>query len=184
MNLVLVTGNANKAKQYELILGSPIEAVALDIDEIQSLDLKIILEAKARAAYSELKRPLIVDDVSYEIQELKGLPGPLVKWFVETIGPEGLCRLADQTKDRKVVARVGIGYCDQNGFQSFIGEASGVVPQHAAGTGGFGWDAAMIQDGWEVTHAELSDEEYHKASIRKIALDALKTYLTSHNAQV
>lgn len=179
MDLVLVSGNAHKAKQYEEILGAPIETVALDLYEIQSLDLKEILEAKARLAYSTLKRPLIVDDVSVEIEELNGLPGPLIKWFLKTIDREGVCRLADMTKTRRAVARVGIGYIDEHGFQAFIGEGQGRIAERPAGTRGFGWDPVFVQDGWDVTRAELSDTEYENASIRKIAIDALKSYLQS-----
>lgn len=179
MDLTFVTGNRDKAEQYEKILGHPIKTAALEIGEIQSLDLKEILEAKARAAYAELKVPLIVDDVSLSIDELKGLPGPLIKWFLKTIGTEGVCRMADMTKTRRATAHVGIGYCDEHGFMAFIGEGRGHIAERPAGTGGFGWDSTLIQDGWDVTRAELSEDEYARASIRKIALDALKSYLSS-----
>ena len=177
MTLTLVTGNKDKANQFAKILGYPLETVALDIPEIQSLDLTEILEAKASAAYRQLQVPLIVDDVSLTIDELNGLPGPLIKWFLTSVGAEGVCRLADMTKARRATAQVGIGYYDQNGFRAFIGEGRGHVANHPAGTGGFGWDSTLIQDGWDVTRAELNEEEYLKASIRKIALDSLKSYL-------
>jgi non-canonical purine NTP pyrophosphatase (RdgB/HAM1 family) len=179
MDVTLVTGNTHKADQFAGILGYQLKTVALDIPEIQSLDLIEILEAKASEAFRQLQTPLIVDDVSLVIDELKGLPGPLVKWFVTTIGPEGICRMADMTTARRATAVVGIGYCDKNGFKAFVGEGHGVIAQHPAGTGGFGWDSTLVQDGWDVTRAELSDDEYQKASIRKIALDKCKSYLST-----
>jgi inosine triphosphate pyrophosphatase len=177
MDVTLVTGNTNKAKQFSEILGYELKTVALDIPEIQSLDLKEILEAKAREAYRQLGVPLIVDDVSLTIDELNGLPGPFIKWFLKTINAEGVCRMADLTKTRRATAQVGIGYCDANGFHAFIGEGRGHIADTPAGTGGFGWDSTFIQDGWDVTRAELSEEEYARASIRKIALVALKAHL-------
>ena len=115
------------------------------------------------------------------IDELKGLPGPLIKWFLDTIGTEGVCRMADMTTTRRATAQVGIGYCDGNGFQAFIGESKGHIADRPAGTRGFGWDSTFIQDGWDNTRAELSENDYAKASIRKIALDALKSYLQHEN---
>lgn len=177
MNLVLVTGNEKKARQYEEILGKPLEAIALELDEIQSLDLRAILEHKALQAYEIVKRPLFVDDVSLEIEGLRGLPGPFVRWFLETVGQEGVCRMVDRSSTRRATARVGLGYIDQDGFQSCIAEAGGVIAEHPRGEGGFGWDSIFVQDGWSVTRAELSTDEYERVSIRKTALESLKTFL-------
>jgi inosine triphosphate pyrophosphatase len=144
---------------------------------VQSMDLKEILEAKAREAFRQLNRPLIVDDVSMGLDELGGLPGPFIKYWLERVGTDGVCRLADLTKTRRATAQVGIGYCDQSGFWAFTGEGHGHIADSPAGTGGFGWDATFIQDGWDVTRASLTEVEYEKASIRKIALNSLKAHL-------
>lgn len=128
MELTIVTSNAKKAEQIGFFLGIPIKTEALEITEIQSLDILAVLEAKAKAAYEKLQVPLIVDDVSLALDELKGLPGPLVRWFLDTIGPEGLCRLADQTQTRAATATVGIGYIDASGFKPFTGSKRGKLP--------------------------------------------------------
>lgn len=180
MELTIVTSNTKKAEQIGFFLGIPVKTVTLDIDEIQSLNLLKVLEAKARSAYAELKVPLIVDDVSLDVDELKGLPGPLVRWFLDTVGPEGLCRLADQTQTRAATATVGIGYINANGFKAFTGSKRGKIADHPAGDGGFGWDSVFIQEGFELTRAALTPLEYEHASIRKIPLDALKSYLSSY----
>lgn len=180
MELTVVTGNKDKAAQIETLLGIPTRAETLELDEIQSLDLVRVLEEKAKAAFLKLKVPLIVDDVSVSIDELKGLPGPFVRWFLDTIGPEGLCRFADQTKTRTAVATVGIGYIDQSGFKPFIASKAGKIADHPSGEGGFGWDSVFIQEGFELTRAALTPLEYEHASIRKVALDQLKEYLASY----
>ncbi len=176
--LVFVTGNSNKAKEIEYQLGMAVEQYAMDLYEIQSLDLREILEAKARTAYAHIQRPVIVDDASVVFTELNGLPGPLVKWFVNSIGNEGLCRLADLTSTRKAVAEVGIGYCDGNAFEAFLATKNGVIAQEPKGSNGYGWDAIFIQEGYDVTRGELDANGYQAASIRRPALEALKTYLT------
>jgi non-canonical purine NTP pyrophosphatase (RdgB/HAM1 family) len=177
--VVFVTGNPDKAKELEMQLGTPVEQHALDLYEVQSLDLREILEAKAREAYKHIQKPVIVDDASVVFTELNGLPGPLVKWFMKSIGNEGLCRLADLTKNRTAVAEVGIGYCNGEHFEAFIVRKNGVISKEPRGTNGYGWDAVFIQEGYDVTRAELDDEEYRGASIRKPALDALRSYLNA-----
>ncbi len=180
MELTVVTSNAKKAEQIGFYLGIPVKTEALEIDEIQSLDLLKVLEAKAKVAYAMLQVPLIVDDVSVTIDGLKGLPGPLVRWFLDTVGPEGLCRLADQSETRGAEATVGIGYIDASGFKLFTGAKRGKIADHPAGDTGFGWDSVFIQEGFELTRASLTPLEYEHASIRKIPLDALKSYLNSY----
>jgi len=175
--LIFVTGNTDKAKEIENQLGIPVESHALDLHEIQSLDLREVLEAKAREAYRHLNRPVIVDDASLTFSELGGLPGPLIKWFVKSMGNDGLCRLADMTNVREAVALVGIGYCNGETFEAFISEKCGRISEKPRGTNGYGWDAVFIQEGYEVTRAELNDDEYREASIRQPALDALKVFL-------
>ena len=51
---VLVTGNRNKLLEARRILGRDLEAVELDLPEIQSLDLLEVLELKAEEAYRRL----------------------------------------------------------------------------------------------------------------------------------
>lgn len=175
--LVFVTGNGNKVKDVEVQLGIPIEHHALDLYEVQSMDLHEVLEAKAREAYQHLKRPVIVDDTSLIYEELNGLPGPFIKWFLKSMGNEGLCKLADLTTTRKAIARVGIGYCNGDTFKAFISEKNGTITDSPRGTGGYGWDVIFVQEGHTMTHAELTEEEYRASSIRQGALDALKSYL-------
>ena len=180
MELTIVTSNAKKAEQIGFFLGIPVKTESLEITEIQSLDILAVLEAKAKAAYEKLQVPLIVDDVSLALDELKGLPGPLVRWFLDTIGPEGLCRLADQTKTRAATATVGIGYIDASGFKLFTGTKRGRISDQPMGDSGFGWDSVFIQEGFERTRASLTALEYEHASIRKLPLDELKAYLGSY----
>jgi inosine/xanthosine triphosphate pyrophosphatase family protein len=70
MNVTFVTGNANKAKYFSELIGMPISYHSVDIHEIQSLDLKEIARHKARLAYEQLKKPVLVEDVSLTINYL------------------------------------------------------------------------------------------------------------------
>jgi len=102
-NITFITGNAKKAEYLEKYLGVPISHQKIDLDEIQSLDLKRIVEHKARQAYEILKRPVLVEDVSLEFMALGGLPGPFIKFFIDNMSFETICSILDN-KARGAIA--------------------------------------------------------------------------------
>lgn len=175
--ITFVTGNKAKAEEIARQTNLPIQATALDLNEIQSLDVREVIEAKAREAYEHIGSPVLVDDASLSIDELGGLPGALVRWFIKGVGNEGICRFADLSRTRKAVATVAIGYYDGKDFTAFVEEVPGVISTHPEGEGGYGWDAVFIQEGYEATRASLSPEDYDRASIRRPALESLRSYL-------
>lgn len=175
--VTLVTSNKGKIGQIERLLGVPIKHAGLDLIEIQTLDMKEIVEAKAREAYRLLNVPVIVDDAAVYIDGLNGLPGPFAKWVEVAIGLEGVCRLADPFPGRKGRMIVGLGYFDGKEFVSFVGEALGSIAEHPRGEFGFGFDIVFIPEGDTRTWGELSTEDQDAVSARKIAVDGLKQYL-------
>lgn len=176
--ITFITGNQHKADNRAKYLGIPIDHQKLELDEIQSIILRDVVEHKARQAYEHVRRPIIVDDVSMGFTALGGLPGPFVKFFVEH-SLEDLCRMLDGFDDRSASASAGIGYCDGIGFHYFEGTIAGTISQHPRGNGGYGWDAIFVPEGYgNRTRAELDDSEYEAVynKIRPIA--ALRDFLT------
>src|SRR6185312_13203730 len=76
--LTLVTGNPGKLAEWRRILPPEYELESLDIDltEIQSLDSREITADKARRAFKQAGKPVIVEDLSAGLDILNGLPGP------------------------------------------------------------------------------------------------------------
>ena len=175
--LTFITGNAGKAKYLSDYFHLPIEHKKLDLHEIQSLDLKEVVEDKARRAYDILKSPVLVEDVSLIFKGMKQLPGPLIKWFLETLGNDGLCKLLDNLENREAFAEVEFAICDENGVHTFRGSMEGSISNKPIGEKGFGWDPIFIPKGYEKTWAEMNDNEKHATSMRKIALEKLASYL-------
>ena len=81
MNVTFITGNRIKAEHLARHLDYPINHQSIDLDEIQSLDPNEIVTHKVRQAYSLIKRPVLVEDVSLIFNALGKLPGPFIKWF-------------------------------------------------------------------------------------------------------
>ena len=81
--VIFITGSQKKADYLANLLGHPIEHKKVDLNEIQSLDLREIVKYKLREAYAEVSRPVLVEDVSLEFTALGKLPGTFIKFFLE-----------------------------------------------------------------------------------------------------
>lgn len=178
-SITLITGNLGKVAEATRFLGLPIEHVALDIEEIQSLDPKHVAGNKAAQAFALLNRPVLVEDVSFVIHALGTLPGPFIKWFEQELGHEGICRLADGT-DRACTASVTYAFHDGTDIHFFEGDMRGRVADHPTGERSFGWASIFVPEGMEKTYAELSDEEQEPLAMRKKALKNLHEHLLGH----
>src|SRR5262245_63654646 len=175
--ITLITGNASKAKEIAAIVGVPVENVALDIKEVQSLDVSEVAREKALAAHRSLGVPVVVDDTGMSIVALRGLPGALVVWFLDTIGPEGILRLMHGVEDRRASVSTCIAYCDGSEVQLFEGVIDGTISSEMRGTNGFGYDPIFIPNGHSKTYAEMTPDEKNNVSMRSIALSKLKQFL-------
>jgi len=166
---VLVTGNPNKVAEAETALGRPIESIALDLPEIQSLDLAEVVAAKAEEAWRHLRRPLVVEDTSLALSALGGFPGPLVRWLLESVGVEGITRLGQALGDDRAVAACALVYKLGPGPEDRVTatvEVPGRLAHPPRGLGGFGWDPAFQPDGHDRTLGEMSDEEKDRVGAR------------------
>lgn len=167
MKVTFITGNPKKAEFLEQHLGHPVDHQSLELDEVQSLNLKEIAEHKARQAFQKIGRPVLVEDISFSIDALGGkLPGPFIKWFLQEISYEGLCRLADSDPRRGAVTAVCYAYFDGKNLKLFEGSLRGSMPDHARGDDGFGFNGVFIPDGQLKTNAEMTPEETEKYSLR------------------
>ena len=178
-DLVFITGNQNKADFLAKWLGRPIKHHKLDLDELQSLDLHEVVEHKARQAYQVLKQPVLVEDASMTFLAMGRLPGTFIKWFLEELGHDGLLRLVNSLPSPEAVGRVCYALCDGRSVKIFEGEMRGKIAKEARGSGGFGFDPIFINDGYNITRAEMSEEDYAKSSHRTIAMAKLKEHLAS-----
>ena len=166
MNVIFITGNQRKADFMAKYLNYPIDHRKLDLDEIQSLDVHVVIEHKVRQAYKVVKNPVLVEDIGLYFNAMGRLPGVLIRWFLEEIGNDGLCRLLDVYDDRSAVAKVCYAYYDGSLLKIFDGEVAGRISDTPKGDDGFGWNCVFIPDGSNKTYAEMDGEETDKFSLR------------------
>ncbi len=151
--ITIVTGNPHKLAELQQVFPAEIalQAKKLNLDEIQSLDLHEIVRHKLHQAYATVDNPVIVEDVSAELEALNGLPGPFIKFFEERLGKGALFKLAGESRVKIICS---MGYYD--GLREFIvdGEIEGRIVAPRGGEG-FGFDFVVIPDGYDKTMSEL-----------------------------
>lgn len=176
MPLYFITGNKGKLTEVQSILGD-VEALDIDLPEIQSLDAHEIIKAKLIEAQKQQTGEFIIEDNSLYLGGLNGLPGPLIKWFLKTVGNDGLYKMAETFRNYNATAKVIIGYSNSAGEISFFeGDTKGTIVS-PRGDGGFGWDPIFQPEGYDKTFGELTPEEKNSFSMRKIAVEKLKEFL-------
>lgn len=170
--IAFVTGNPGKLEEARRLWRAgagaagavAFEAVELDLPEIQSLDLLEVLHAKGEEAYRRLCRPLVVEETGFEIDAFGGFPGPLVKWMLEAMGPEGMARAALAVGEQDgtgagALARCMVLYVDGEREVTGEGVARGTLVLSPRGEGGFGWDPVFQPEGESRTYGELTGVE-------------------------
>lgn len=176
MELYFVTGNEDKVKDVEAVLGFPIKSVRLDLPEIQSLDIEEIVKAKVQSAFELVKKPVFVDDSGFYITAWNGFPGPFIKYVLSSGGNDLLLRMMASEKNRDVMVNSIIGFHDGKQVHTFLGEAKGILVQEARGES-WGWEPIFQPENSKLTYAEMSREEKNRISMRRIALEKFKRHL-------
>jgi len=181
MQLLFVTGNKNKVREVERVLGFSVEQIEIDLPEIQAINVQTVIEAKAKSAYHQVGRAILVEDTGLSIKAWNGMPGALITWFLKSVGNEGICRMLEGFEDRQATAETWIGFYDGKHVESFFGITNGTIAESPRGTKGFGWDSLFIPDGFNKTFAELTEDEKAHISMRTEAVLKLKAYLGKQN---
>ena len=178
MKPVFVTGNEGKASRFTRLVGIDVDHESVELEEIQSTDMKKICEHKAQQAFDKLKRPVIVEDVGLYFEALGSLPGPFIRYFVdEDNGLEKLCRMLDGFETRRAYAVVMTTYYDGVTFTHFEGGAQGSIVDHPRGEGGFGFDAIWCVDGYDgKTRAEVPAEYDDESYVNARPLEEIKKF--------
>ena len=173
--ILFITGNKDKLHEVRALIPT-VQGVDMDLTEIQEIDAHKIIAAKLAEAQRYQSGSFIVEDTSLSLDAMNGLPGPLVKWFIQAVGVLGVYKLTDSFESTRATARTLIGYAEEGDIHFFEGSISGIlVPPR--GTHGFGWDAIFQPDGYEKTFAEMTLEEKSACSMRKKAVEGLQQYL-------
>lgn len=187
--LTFVTGNKSKLAEVQQILGKDgglpfeISNQKVDLPELQG-DVIEIAKNKCRQAALTVKGPCFTEDTSLCFNALNGLPGPYIKWFLESCGHDGLNKMLVGFDDQSAYAQTVVAYTDgslpDDEIHIFDGRTHGkiVAPR---GPLDFGWDPMFEpNEGMGKTYAEMSMDEKNAISHRGRAFAKFRSFLMHH----
>lgn len=182
--IVFITSNRQKLIELQRVIPE-VQGIAMEVPELQTLDMEELVKAKARAAYALCNRPCIVDDTAFYLDCLRsqdgsyGLPGPLVKWFLQTITNKGLVDLAVRYNNMGAHARTMLGYAlsaDEVHIFDGIIHGSVAYPDKIVSDG---WSAVFFPAGDEKPLGITMQEDIGVENMRAIAAHKLLTFLNN-----
>lgn len=181
MKVYFISGNKNKVKEVKAIVSKlsstiEIEQKQIDLPEIQELSAKEIIAEKLNEAKKQGVYPCFCEDVSLEIDCLNGFPGPLIKWFIKSLGTKGVSELVSKYDDASAKASCHIGYYDGVDFHFFAGEVEGSIGE-VEGESAFGFDPIFTSKDLDKTFAEMSADEKNSLSHRALAVKELVEFI-------
>ncbi len=171
------TTNDHKLHEVNHILGYDLEKIHLELMEPQDMDLEVIARAKAEEAFQKVGKSVLVEDTGWYLDAWNGLPGPFAKFFLSSIGCEGILKMLGTESKRRCVAKTVMAYHDGEQVHTFVGELAGTVAPKIQGTSLFGFDNIFIPDGHTHSYGEMTVEEKSSLSHRFLAVSKLKQFL-------
>jgi XTP/dITP diphosphohydrolase len=118
----LVTGNKRKIEEARASFakyGLALDVTQVEIDEIQHHDPSKITEAKAKAVYGRLQRPILVNDSHWSIPALGGFPGGYMKDVTGWFTAEDFMALMKDRADRTILLSDTAAFYDGTEYKTF-----------------------------------------------------------------
>ena len=138
----------------------------LEVPEIQANDVKPITREKVLHAYRRIGKPCVAMDTGLYIDSLNGLPGPMIKWWIEALGAKGMLKVL-KGKSTECEFRQCIAYMDGKLKEPiyFQGIVRGKTVRSIRGVSkDFHWSEMFyifVPAGERKTLAQMTKEEYY-----------------------
>lgn len=170
MQILCATGNTVKFNIGKHALGRyDIELIQtkVAIDEIQHSDPLKIVAHKAKQAYQEIRKPVIVTDDCWSIPSLNGFPGGFMKYINDWFTPDDFLQLMDKKSDRTIYLEQYVAYCDGGEPKIFFSKIPGKMITTAKGEHGVSiMKVASFDDDNGLTISETYDQGIEHDEVR------------------
>ena len=188
MEITLGTGNPHKVFEineivkslgYEDIVFVPVKGEFNPEENGSTFEENSLIKAKEGAKLSGTYT--LADDSGLCIEALNGAPGLYSARYAGT-QDEKIERILSEMKgasNRKAKFVCCMTLVDGNGetVHSCLGECHGQIIEERKGANGFGYDPIFLPDGYNITMAEMSEEEKNTISHRGNALNKMLKFI-------
>jgi inosine/xanthosine triphosphate pyrophosphatase family protein len=159
------------------------ELIPNDIAENLEVELAAMVTSEAKAAYSQLRRPCIVEHAGLIFTDYKDsqYPGGLTKPMWNTLGEDFLNET--HSAGRTAEALAVIGYCDGQKIWTFSASTEGSLSDAPRGSREFYWDTIFVpkdDNPDNLTYAEIVETHglEHKMRVHSQSAKAMLAFLT------
>lgn len=188
MKLVVATNNTHKLDEIKNLLPMQYELLSLsDIgfeDEIEENfpDFKGNALVKAQTIYDFSGNDCFADDSGLEVDALMGAPGVFSARYAGEQGNHEannikLLKELDGVENRSARFRTVIALIIKGVPYYFEGRVDGKIALHLQGREGFGYDPLFIPEGYNISFAEMSQQQKNKLSHRGRAIRKMVAFL-------
>ena len=170
--ITFASTNRNKFREVLSILAAhniSVDFAETNLVEIQSDSHEEIVMEKAKKAFLQVGRPVIVEDDGLFVNAMKGFPGQYSSYAFKTIGNTGIMKLLAESADRSASFRSLIAFYDGKCLSISEGCVDGKISDKIT-EGGWGYDPIFVPAGTSLTFAQLKEKK-SEYSHRKKALD-------------
>lgn len=124
-DILFITRQLEKLKRVQTRmdkadLGVSLERADYPAAENQSLSLKDMALGRARGAYKRYRKPILVEENGFYIDELQGFPGPFVHYVMSTLGLNGILSALQNHENRSARFVSVVVFVDQAGEEHVI----------------------------------------------------------------
>lgn len=194
--IIIASRNKGKINEFKKLFEKEgVTVISLDdldmtIPEIEETGATFHENAKIKAetVASIVNEPVIADDSGLVVDALNGRPGVYSARYAgeptdDVKNYEKVLDELEAVEEKNRTARfVAVLALSRPGEETlfFEGTCEGKIAYEPKGEHGFGYDPIFIPDGYDVTMAQLTEDEKNKISHRFHALERLKEWLNNH----
>lgn len=188
-NIYVVTSNTDKFNEIkfylenELRLSVNVKNVKIEIKEIQGESEEIVTK-KCKEASNLIEGVVIVEDTSFCVDCMNGLPGPYIRDFFLKLGNRKFYSLinsfANSKEEIKAEEKCSIAISRNFNDEILVFEGSvigNIVEPDNAADDEYNWCFFFKPEGSHSTYGKMTVEEKCLISARKTALSKLGSYL-------
>lgn len=178
-DLHFVSVSATKRLIYEQILGTKLQFVPIEIDDLQRVDPVEVAAHKVVDAYQIMNKPVFVEQTALAVRAWGGLPGGMTNVFTTAMGLGNFCRALNAFDDHYAEAVSVIAFSDGNMRRTFTGTLPGEIADRPRGEG-YRWNPIFIPQGFDKTFGEMREDEVLSISMRRRAIVEFMRFLQSN----
>ena len=173
--VTFLTGNKNKIKEIKILLKEDVKQLDVNFDEIQGTCYDIVKDKLNKTkTINGLNGVILVEDTSLHIDCLGGMPGPYIKWFLES--KTDIPKMISNFENKKAKEVCYMGYYDFDKLESkiFYKETLGEIVNSTGSS--FGYDSIFKPNAFVKTYQQMTTQEKLKISARGKAIEHLKSF--------